>query len=68
MATFYVILPIALVGAVVAVFAFVWAARDGQFDDLDTPARRILLDDEAPARPAGARAVAPDEDRALDRR
>jgi cbb3-type cytochrome oxidase maturation protein len=52
MATFYLILPLALVGAGVAVLAFVWAARDGQFDDLDTPARRVLFDDvPAPSRP-----------------
>ena len=29
-----------------AVWAFFWAVRSGQFDDLDTPAVRILLDDE----------------------
>jgi cbb3-type cytochrome oxidase maturation protein len=26
--------------------AFVWAARKGQFDDLTTPAMRVLHDDE----------------------
>jgi cbb3-type cytochrome oxidase maturation protein len=26
--------------------AFVWAAHRGQFDDLDTPAVRVLNDDE----------------------
>ena len=32
-----------------AVWAFFWAVRSGQFDDLDTPAVRILLDeDDAP--------------------
>ncbi|WP_246099109.1 cbb3-type cytochrome oxidase assembly protein CcoS [Persicimonas caeni] len=28
-----------------AVTGFWWATRDGQFDDLETPAVRILLDD-----------------------
>jgi cbb3-type cytochrome oxidase maturation protein len=28
------------------VAAFVWAARRGQYDDLDTPALRMLNDDE----------------------
>jgi cbb3-type cytochrome oxidase maturation protein len=27
------------------VFAFIWSARSGQFDDLDTPAVRMLHDD-----------------------
>ena len=30
----------------IAVWAFVWAERRGQFDDLDTPALDILADDE----------------------
>jgi cbb3-type cytochrome oxidase maturation protein len=29
----------------VAVAAFVWAARRGQYDDLDTPAIRAVQDD-----------------------
>ena len=41
----YVILPVALVVVFAAVIAFVWAARRGQFDDLDTPAMRALHDD-----------------------
>jgi cbb3-type cytochrome oxidase maturation protein len=28
------------------VLAFFWAVRSGQFDDLETPAWRILLDDD----------------------
>ena len=46
----YVLLPAALLFAVAAVLVFAWAARSGQFDDLDTPAVRILGDDdEAPS-------------------
>jgi len=41
----FLVLPLALVLAAVAVYAFVWAARSGQYDDLDTPARRMLHDD-----------------------
>ncbi|HTM21052.1 MAG TPA: cbb3-type cytochrome oxidase assembly protein CcoS [Kofleriaceae bacterium] len=50
MSTLYLVLPLALVVAGGALAAFVWAARDGQFDDLDTPPRRILVDDERPPR------------------
>ena len=44
-----VLLPFALLFAGAALALFVWAARSGQFDDLDTPAVRILFDDETPA-------------------
>ena len=47
-----VLLPFALLFAGIALALFVWAARSGQFDDLETPAVRILFDDETPA-PAG---------------
>jgi cbb3-type cytochrome oxidase maturation protein len=46
MTVLYVVLPLALLIVASAVVAFVWASRSGQFDDLDTPARRALLDDE----------------------
>jgi len=49
--TIFVLLPLALLIAAIAVGFFIWAARTGQFDDLDTPAVRILFDDEEP-RPA----------------
>ncbi len=49
METIFVLLPLALLIAAVAVGFFVWAARTGQFDDLETPAVRILFDDEEPA-------------------
>jgi cbb3-type cytochrome oxidase maturation protein len=51
--TIFVLLPLALLIAAIAVGFFIWAARTGQFDDLDTPAVRILFDDEEP-RPATA--------------
>ena len=35
---------------VLAIWAFVWAVRRGQFDDLDTPALDILDDDPKPQR------------------
>lgn len=44
-------LPISLVVAAGFLAAFLWAARDDQFDDLDSPARRMLHDD-APLPPS----------------
>jgi cbb3-type cytochrome oxidase maturation protein len=48
METIFVLLPLALLIAAIAVGFFIWAARTGQFDDLDTPAVRMLFDDEEP--------------------
>ena len=45
MSMIFVILPLALVIAVAAVGAFVWAVRQGQLDDLDSPPWRMLHDD-----------------------
>ena len=42
----FVLIPLGLVILGFAVWAFFWAVGSGQFDDLDTPATRILLDDD----------------------
>lgn len=47
MSVVFIILPLAVVMAIVAVAAFIWAVRQGQMDDLDTPGVRMLFDDEA---------------------
>lgn len=44
MTILFLLIPIALVIVAAAVTGFWWATRDGQFDDLETPAVRILLD------------------------
>jgi cbb3-type cytochrome oxidase maturation protein len=49
--TIFVLLPLALLIAGVAVGFFMWAAWSGQFDDLETPAVRILFDDPPSPRP-----------------
>jgi len=43
----YVLIPLALMLLAGAVWAFFWAVSSGQFDDLDTPAMRIVLDDDS---------------------
>ncbi len=45
MSVLYVLIPLAILLVGGGLAAFRWAARDGQFDDLKTPAIRILLDD-----------------------
>lgn len=47
MAVMFVLLPLALLFSAVALLVFIWGARSGQFDDLSTPALRILHEDDA---------------------
>jgi cbb3-type cytochrome oxidase maturation protein len=42
------LIPISLALLGLAIGAFVWAVRRGQFDDLESPALDILGDDDAP--------------------
>ncbi|MGM0555253.1 MAG: cbb3-type cytochrome oxidase assembly protein CcoS [Myxococcota bacterium] len=41
----YLLIPLALLIVAIAMMAFRWATQDGQFDDLETPALRILMDE-----------------------
>ena len=45
MSVLFIILPVVLVVVLGAVVAYAWAVKRGQFDDLDTPAIRMLHDD-----------------------
>jgi cbb3-type cytochrome oxidase maturation protein len=49
----FIVLPLAIVLAAVALSAFFWAVHRGQFDDLDTPRYRVLFDDPQADRPHG---------------
>ncbi len=49
----YGLIPGMILLGLVAVGVFFWAARSGQFDDLEGEANRILMDDDiAPETPA----------------
>lgn len=41
----YLLIPLSLVLVAVAIWAFAWASKSGQFDDLDSPGLSILDDD-----------------------
>lgn len=49
------LIPLAVVIMVIAVVAFVWTVRSGQYDDMEGPAYRILMDDDDPLIPRSAR-------------
>lgn len=42
----YLLIPMSVVLVMLIVAAFLWAIRSGQFEDLEGPAHRILLDDD----------------------
>ncbi len=44
----FVLLPIALLFGLAGLVAFLWSVRNGQYDDLDGAAHRILNDDDPP--------------------
>ena len=42
----YLLIPLSLVFVAVIAVVFLWAVKNGQFEDLEGPAHRILMDDE----------------------
>jgi cbb3-type cytochrome oxidase maturation protein len=57
MSSLYLLIPLALVLLGVAVWAFFWAVRGNQFDDLESPAVQILLDDDRAPPPVAGRSA-----------
>ena len=45
MTILYIIVPIAIILVSFFVLFFLWAVKEEQFDDLETPAHRMLIDD-----------------------
>lgn len=58
-----VLIPLGLMLLGIALTAFVWAVRHGQFDDLDAQGAPILFDRDASSKEASAAAT--EEDSAL---
>ena len=59
MSVIFIVVPLATLVVLVAVIAFVISVRRGQFDDLDTPAVRMLYDDASTHAPTRRRASRP---------
>lgn len=63
MAILLVLVPISLILLGLAIWAFVWAVRSGQYDDLDAPAIDVLRKDAIePGSPPGKQTKQPDAD------
>jgi cbb3-type cytochrome oxidase maturation protein len=56
----YVLIPLALVLLCLAVWALIWAIRNGQFDDLESHGWSVVLDDDQKPPPH------PDDDKEED--
>jgi cbb3-type cytochrome oxidase maturation protein len=48
MESIYLLIPVSVVLVFAIAVAFWWSVRSGQFDDLEGPGFRILMDDEVP--------------------
>ncbi len=46
MSVITLLLPLSMSLALMFVFAFLWVIKSGQYDDLETPQNRILIDEE----------------------
>jgi cbb3-type cytochrome oxidase maturation protein len=42
----YLLIPLGLLLLGLAIAAFFWATKSGQFDDLDSPAWSVIMDDD----------------------
>jgi len=61
MSILYLLIPLAVVLMLVAALFFLWTVKTGQYDDLEGPAYRILMDDDDPMIPGHQHKVPDDE-------
>ncbi len=46
----YLLIPVSVILVFLIALIFWWSVRSGQFDDLEGPGYRILMDDDQPAK------------------
>ena len=51
MSILYLLIPLAVILMVIAAGFFIWTVKHGQYDDMEGPAYRILMDDDDPRIP-----------------
>ena len=62
MEVIYGLIPGMVILGLIGVIVLFWAARSGQFDDLEGYANRILMDDDAPIEPKKMASGSEDKD------
>lgn len=63
MEVIFILIPIALLFVGIGLWLFFWAVDNGQFDDLDSPAHRILFDDDEHLVPPVAEQKQPNQEK-----
>lgn len=53
----YLLIPLSVVLVFLIGVVFWWSVRNGQFDDLEGPAYRVLMDDDAPREQPAAKSA-----------
>ena len=54
MSAIYLLIPLAMLVLAISIALFFWAVKRGQFDDLDSPAHSILLDEQPKQLPSSS--------------
>jgi len=54
MESVYLLIPVSVILVFGIAIAFWWSVRSGQFDDLEGPGFRVLMDEEQPMPPSDA--------------
>jgi len=67
MSILYLLIPLSLILLGLAVWAFFWAVKHDQFEDLEGPAYRILFDEDDNDRPKDERPQQQHDDPADDK-
>ncbi len=49
------LIPVSIIFLTIAVIALIWNIKSGQFDDMETPAHKILFDDDEELMPDDAK-------------
>ncbi len=57
----FLLIPISLVVMGIAIGIFLWAIKSGQYEDLEGPAHRILMDDDDPRIPGNQSKKEPED-------
>lgn len=63
----YLLIPVAIILVAFATWAFFYSVNSGQFDDLESPAHRILYDDDEDMIPEEARVKKESSDQSTDK-
>ncbi len=63
----YWLIPVAILLLAIAIAAFIWAVRNDQYSDLDSPAYKILFDDDSTETPSNHEDSSKGENTTLDK-